>query len=92
MVEIDQFGLVVWGRRNTGGPVCGAPTLLRGGYSGSGPAQLALAILSDYLQDDKETIRLHQNFPQSIIDRKKNFPGGGDLADYLIFAGYTQRF
>jgi hypothetical protein len=37
-------------------------------------------------------IRLHQNFPQSIIDRKRSFPGGGDLADYLIYAGYTQRF
>lgn len=37
-------------------------------------------------------IRLHQNFPQSIIDRKKTFPGGGDLADYLIFAAYTHRF
>jgi hypothetical protein len=37
-------------------------------------------------------IRLHQNFPPSIIDRKQNFAGGGDLADYLIFAGYTHRF
>lgn len=37
-------------------------------------------------------IRLHQNFPQSIIDRKMNFAGGGDLADYLIYAGYTHRF
>jgi hypothetical protein len=37
-------------------------------------------------------IRLHQNFPPSIIDRKVNFTGGGDLADYLIYAGYTHRF
>ena len=36
-------------------------------------------------------IRLRQNFPQSIIDPKKNFPGGGDLADYVIYAGFTQR-
>jgi hypothetical protein len=37
-------------------------------------------------------IRLHQNFPQSSIDRKMNYHGGGDLADYLIYASYTHRF
>jgi hypothetical protein len=37
-------------------------------------------------------IRVHQNFPQSIIDRKTGFPGGGDLADNLIYVGYTHRF
>jgi hypothetical protein len=37
-------------------------------------------------------IRVHQNFPQSLIDKKVGFPGGGDLADYLIFASYTRRF
>lgn len=37
-------------------------------------------------------LRLHQNFPQGLIDRERGFPGGGDLADYLIFAGYTHRF
>lgn len=47
-----------------------------------GPAEVTLNI----------PIRLHQDFPQSIIDRKKNFAGGGDLADYLIYAGYTHRF
>lgn len=37
-------------------------------------------------------IRLSQNFSRSLIDREKNFKGGGDLADYLIFAGYSVRF
>jgi hypothetical protein len=37
-------------------------------------------------------IRVYQDFPQSIIDRKTGFPGGGDLADNLIYAGYTHRF
>jgi hypothetical protein len=37
-------------------------------------------------------LRLHQNFPQGLIDRKRGFPGGGDLADYLIYTGYTRRF
>ncbi len=37
-------------------------------------------------------IRLHQDFRQSLIDRERNFRGGGDLADYLLFAGYAWRF
>jgi hypothetical protein len=37
-------------------------------------------------------IRVHQNFPQSIIDKKAGKVGGGDLADYLIYASYTHRF
>jgi len=36
--------------------------------------------------------RLHQNFKRSVIDRERNFAGGGDLADYLIFFGYNRRF
>jgi hypothetical protein len=37
-------------------------------------------------------IRLRQDFRQSLIDRERNLRGGGDLADFLIFAGYTHRF
>jgi hypothetical protein len=37
-------------------------------------------------------IRIRQDFRQSLIDREKNFRGGGDLADFLLFAGYTHRF
>ncbi len=37
-------------------------------------------------------LRLHQNFQRSLIDRQRDFLGGGDLADYLIFAGYSYRF
>jgi hypothetical protein len=37
-------------------------------------------------------IRLHQDFPPSLIDKQVNRVGGGDLADYLIYAGYTRRF
>lgn len=32
------------------------------GYGGSGPAQLALALLADALGDDKQAVRLHQAF------------------------------
>ncbi|HEY5021424.1 MAG TPA: hypothetical protein VII30_02940 [Gemmatimonadaceae bacterium] len=37
-------------------------------------------------------IRLSQNFSRSLIDRERNFRGGGDLADYMIFGGYSVRF
>jgi hypothetical protein len=37
-------------------------------------------------------LRLHQDFQQSLIDRERDFRGGGDLADYLIYLGLTRRF
>ena len=37
-------------------------------------------------------IRLRQDFSRSLIDRERNLPGGGDLARYLVFAGYSVRF
>lgn len=37
------------------------------GYAGSGPAQLALAILADALKDDQLAIRLHQRFKFDFI-------------------------
>jgi hypothetical protein len=37
-------------------------------------------------------VRVRQNFSRSLIDRERSFKGGGDLADYLLFAGYSVRF
>lgn len=37
-------------------------------------------------------VRVGQNFSRSLIDRQRKFRGGGDLADYLVFAGYSVRF
>jgi hypothetical protein len=37
-------------------------------------------------------VRLRQNFSRSLSDRSRSLKGGGDLADYLIFAGYSVRF
>src|ERR1043166_2332245 len=37
------------------------------GYFGSGPAQLALAILADLTGDDNLAVRLHQDFKQDAI-------------------------
>lgn len=41
------------------------------GYGGSGPAQLALAILADALKKDDMAITLHQHFKNHIV---ANFP------------------
>jgi hypothetical protein len=37
-------------------------------------------------------ISLSQDFRASLIDRERGLRGGGDLAEYLIFAAYTHRF
>lgn len=39
------------------------------GYGGSGPAQLALAILADCLGDDDTAVQLHQQFKFGVIAR-----------------------
>ncbi len=40
------------------------------GYSGSGPAQLALALLAEVAQDDDIAIDLHQPFKHDVIARQ----------------------
>jgi hypothetical protein len=50
-----------------------SPTGFDWGYDGSGPAQLALAILADYLQDDRATLTFYQDFKRSVI---ANLPPG----------------
>lgn len=37
------------------------------GYGGSGPAQAALAILADCLQDDERAMRLYQKFKWKVV-------------------------
>lgn len=44
-----------------------SPTGFEWGYAGSGPAQLALALLADHLQDDEEAVRLHQDFKRAVV-------------------------
>ena len=44
-----------------------SPTGLECGYVGSGPAQLALAILADALGNDRRAVKLHQWFHWSLI-------------------------
>ena len=37
------------------------------GYCGSGPAQLALAILADHLADDRQALDMYQRFKWAVI-------------------------
>ena len=46
-----------------------SPTGFEWGYGGSGPAQLALALLADYLGDDNTAVALHQDFKHAFITR-----------------------
>ena len=44
-----------------------SPTGFAWGYSGSGPAQLALAILADHTGDDEQALDLYQDFKRAFI-------------------------
>lgn len=37
------------------------------GYSGSGPAQLSLALLAHHLGDDDEALRIYQPFKDAVV-------------------------
>jgi hypothetical protein len=49
-----------------------SPTGFNWGYGGSGPAQLALAILADLLGDDVLAVRLHQPFKWQVVARLRS--------------------
>jgi hypothetical protein len=36
--------------------------------------------------------RVHQDFRRGPVDVEYNFPGGGDLGNTLVLAGYSVRF
>jgi Family of unknown function (DUF6166) len=44
-----------------------SPTGFEWGYGGSGPAQLALALIADALGDDQLALRLHQKFKWMVV-------------------------
>ena len=44
-----------------------SPTGFEWGYGGSGPAQRALAILADHLNDDDEALAIYQPFKWSVV-------------------------
>lgn len=44
-----------------------SPTGFEWGYGGSGPAQVALAILADHLGNDDEAMSLYQDFKHAVV-------------------------
>ena len=44
-----------------------SPTGFEWSYGGSGPAQLALAILADHLGDDERALTLYQQFKWHVV-------------------------
>ena len=44
-----------------------SPTGFEWGYCGSGPAQLALAILADHLADDRQALDIYQRFKWAVV-------------------------
>ena len=44
-----------------------SPNGFEWGYAGSGPAQLALALLADHLRNDCQAVALHQDFKHAVI-------------------------
>src|SRR6188474_3029228 len=46
-----------------------SPTGFEWGYAGSGPAQLALALLADALRNDELAQNVHQEFKRKVIGR-----------------------
>jgi hypothetical protein len=44
-----------------------SPTGYEWGYGGSGPAQLALALLADCLDDEGDAIGWHQDFKSAVV-------------------------
>jgi Family of unknown function (DUF6166) len=51
-----------------------SPSGFEWGYVGSGPAQLALAILADHCNDDEEAFNLYQRFKWAVV---AELPGRG---------------
>jgi len=44
-----------------------SPTGFEWGYGGSGPAQLALALLADHLRNDEAAVTFHQDFKFEVL-------------------------
>jgi Family of unknown function (DUF6166) len=44
-----------------------SPSGFEWGYGGSGPAQLALAILADHCNDDEEAFNFYQRFKWAVV-------------------------
>ena len=63
-----------------------SPTGFEWGYGGSGPAQLALAICADHLQNDELALKVYQYFKANVIagQPKEGFVMADDYVDMMI--------
>lgn len=70
------WSIKVWQPPNEGVPLdprldlrSHAPAGFSWGYSGSGPAQAALALLAHHLGDDERAMQLYQRFKEAVLSR-----------------------
>ena len=64
-----------------------SPTGFEWGYCGSGPAQLALAILADHLGDDRQALDVYQRFKWAVIvelPRNRSWTLTGQVIDQTL--------
>lgn len=62
-----------------------SPDGFQWGYGGSGPAQLALAILADCLGDDKKALGVYQRFKWGVVARLPK-------ADWELSEGFVHNW
>jgi hypothetical protein len=65
-----------------------SPTGFNWGYCGSGPAQLALAIIAFVTGDDEVALRVHQEFKFDMVAR---FPAKGWVLNPVDVRSWMQR-
>jgi hypothetical protein len=63
-----------------------SPTGFEWGYGGSGPAQLALALLCDALNDDERAVDLHQAFKWAVVCKLDHLEWELEQADIIKWA------
>lgn len=82
------------GRRKRQLPLCKqirnhSPTGFAWGYGGSGPAQLALALLYDVTRDKEKALGAYQDFKREVIARKDVEQGwtmtSTEIRDWLTY-------
>lgn len=64
------------------------------GYLGSGPAQLALAIIADYTENDNLALNVYQKFKEEVIAQLPDeawIIRGRDIGFFLKEKGFTER-
>jgi hypothetical protein len=63
-----------------------SPTGFEWGYCGSGPAQLALAILADHFSNDEQALNVYQRFKWEVITKlpKRRWVMTGDEIEEVL--------